>query len=129
MWIAAAQGDLDRAIAELDHLDIERFVAAEPRLDYLSIVCATADTVAVTGDPHLARVITEALSPFAARNAMMGQTLYWGSVSYHLGRMAAVLGETDTARDQLEDALLRHQRMGAHDLTRRTEAALAALPS
>lgn len=129
MWIAAEQGDLDRAIAELDRLDIERFVAAEPRLDYLSIVCAAADTVAVTADPHLARVITEALTPFAARNAMMGQTLYWGSVSYHLGRMAAVLGEPDAARDHLEDALLRHQRMGARDLTRRTEAALAVLPS
>ena len=127
MWIAAEQGDLDRAIAELDQLDIERFVAAEPRLDYLSIVCAAADTVALTGDGHLARVISDALAPYAARNAMMGQTLYWGSVSHHLGRMAAVVGETETARDHLQDALLRHQRMRAGDLTRRTEAALAGL--
>lgn len=129
MWIAAEQGDLDKAIAELDRLDIERFVAAEPRLDYLSIVSAAADTIALTGDAHLARVISEALAPYAARNAMMGQTLYWGSVSHHLGRMAAVLGETDAARDHLEDALLRHRRMRAHDLTRRTQAALAQLPS
>ena len=86
-----------------------------------------ADTVALTGDGHLARVISDALAPYAARNAMMGQTLYWGSVSHHLGRMAAVVGEADTARDHLQDALLRHQRMRAGDLTRRTEAALAGL--
>lgn len=127
MWIAAEQGDLDKAIGELDRLDIERFVAAEPRLDYFSIVCAAADTVALTGDRHLARVISDALAPYEARNAMMGQTLYWGSVSHHLGRMAAVLGDVDAARDHLEDALLRHERMHARDLTRRTEAALAAL--
>ncbi|MEM7288586.1 MAG: hypothetical protein AAF480_19745, partial [Actinomycetota bacterium] len=129
MWIAAERGDLDTAIAELDSLDLERFVSAEPRLEFFSVVAAAADTVALTGDRHMARVITDAFAPYAARNAMMGQVTFWGSVSHHLGRMAAVLGDPETARDHLEDALLRHQRMGAQDMTRRTEAALAQLPS
>ena len=127
MWIAAEQGDLDTAIAELDRLDLERFVSAEPRLEFLSVVAAAADTVALTGDVHMARVISDAFAPYVARNAMMGQVTFWGSVSHHLGRMAAVLGEVDTARDHLEDALLRHERMGAADMTRRTRAALADL--
>ncbi len=125
MWLAAERDDLDEAIAHLDLLDVERFVAAEPRLEYLPVLTLVADTVAAIGDATLARVIYDALSPHQARNAFTGQTTFWGAVSYHLGRMALVLGDIDDARELLDDARLRHDRMGAVDMARRTLAALA----
>ena len=93
----------------------------------VALIAGDADTVAAIDDTHLARVVYDALAPHQARNAFTGQTTFWGAVSYHLGRMATVLGQTDDARELLDDARLRHDRMGAVDMTNRTLAALARL--
>lgn len=128
MWLAAETGRMDRAVADLDAIDLDRFTAAEPRLDWFPILSLTAMAITRIGDRERAQLVYDALLPYSSRNATTGQAVFWGAVNHHLGRLASVLERHEDAADHLGDALVRHRRMGAVAMTGHTQRAIDALP-
>ncbi len=127
MWIAAETDQADRAAADLELLDLGRYVDGEQRVDWIPVLALAANTIPILGDADTARLVYDALLPYSSRNAMTGQSTFWGAVTHHLGMLATVLGDEETARDHLDDAVLRHDKMGAVAMTRRSQDALDQL--
>ena len=124
-WVAAEAGDTDEARDQLAALDVGRFVAGEPAVDWWAALAACANAARILEDMDLAGVVRQALMPYAERNAVLGQVAFYGAVSHHLGVLAGVMGDDDDAVAHLEHALRRHEAMGAAPFVALTSAELA----
>ena len=122
--VAAAEGDHGRAAAKarawLD--DLGPFVWST--LGHLALV---AEAVADIGLDDEAPRVLDLLAPYAGGLATIGQSGVVGAVDLHAGRLHAVLGNTDRARELLQAALAMSEREGGAPTARRCRAALAAL--
>ncbi len=102
-----------------------------PDSNWLLGVCVLADCCATLGDPDGAAALAARLQPWAERHAVLncygGGGAWWGPVAHHLGRLAAVQGDVDTARSRLQQAVLASRRAGAPQYEERSQAALATL--
>lgn len=88
---------------------------------------AMTRTARSAGDTALARDLYDILQPFSGRSARMGLVAFLGAVDHHLGSLAAVLGETDTAVEHFSSALQQHRRMKANPWVALTLAELASV--
>ncbi len=127
MWIAAETGQADRAAAELERLGPPGFVAAEARVDWFPVLALAANTASTLGDAATAATVYDALLPYSSRNVMTGLSTFWGSVTHYLGLLAQVRGEAEVAHDHLDDAVRRHEKMGALAMAERSRGVLARL--
>lgn len=103
----------------------------QPQLvrDYLWLYLTPlrAEVWALLGDREAARDLHDALAPYADRLAIAVPVGFHGSMRLTLGRLAAVLGDTDAARTHLREARRVHHELGLPAWVARTEAELARL--
>jgi hypothetical protein len=90
-----------------------------------------ADASVTAGDQAAAATLADLLAPYADREVVLncfgGGGSYWGPVTYHLGRSAALAGRATDARTYLEDAVQRAEQFGAARFVERSRAALEAV--
>ncbi|HSF37235.1 MAG TPA: BTAD domain-containing putative transcriptional regulator [Nocardioides sp.] len=94
---------------------------------WLYLVPLRAEVWALLGDRDAARDLHDALVPYADRLAVAVPVGFHGSMRLTLGRLAAVLGDTDAARAHLLEARRVHDELGLPAWVARTEAELARL--
>ena len=127
---AAEAGDVDRARAAYDHF-ARRGFALPADSNWLLAVAVLADAGATLGDRDGAHRLSELLTPYADRHVVLncygGGGAYWGPVSHHLGRLAALTGDPTGARRLLERAAAHAEAFGAPVAVARARAALAAI--
>ncbi len=124
-WVAAEAGETDEARAQLEAVDVGRFVAGEPAVDWWAALSACANAARILHDVDCAGVVHRALLPYADRNAVFGQVAFYGAVSHHLGVLSLVLGDDAAGIAHLERALQRHEAMGAEPFVALTCAELS----
>jgi len=123
--------------AEVAHLDLARAgltaVIAEGvtriphRPGRVGALCALAETSCALPDAPAAAELYRALLPYEGRNLILGDApIFQGSISRHLGRLAAALGRGSDAETHLQRALLMHVRLRALPLQARTRLDLGA---
>jgi DNA-binding SARP family transcriptional activator len=104
---AASAGDAATADETITSLAASRF-AFPPDSNWLLATATVGDAVVLTGRREHAPVLLALLEPYADREVVLncfgGGGAYWGPVSYTLGRLAALLGETDRAARFMTDA-------------------------
>lgn len=128
-WSAAEAGDIELARAELGEFDVAAFVRREEALDWWAVLAACGHTAVVLEDADTARLVHDALLPYAGRNLVVGQIAFYGAVSYMVGVVAAALGDEVAAVAHLEAALARHEAMRSAPFVAVTSAELARRPA
>lgn len=87
-----------------------------------------AEVASFLEDRTQAAALYENLRPFADRIVVIDRALLClGAVSRVLGLLAGVIGDRSAARQHLQDALARHEAIGARPLAVRTRVELARL--
>jgi DNA-binding winged helix-turn-helix (wHTH) protein len=84
-----------------------------------------ADIAYATRDERAAVLLEGALAPHVGRTVMLGNSVYYGPVALHLGRLAAARGAWDESVAQLEHGLAEAQGAGARVFEARAALALA----
>jgi tetratricopeptide (TPR) repeat protein len=96
-----------------------------PDSNWLLTVAVLADVAATLGDAIGARILSDALMPYADRHVVLncfgGGGAYWGPVAHHLGRCCAVMGAPDQAGDFLDRARESARAFGANSFLARTD--------
>jgi hypothetical protein len=98
-------------------------------VNFLCACALLARASASFGQRPLARLLYEALRPYAERSVVIGALGYLGVVSHYLGLSASVIGRADRADAWFADALRRYEAVGARPflawaLLDRAEAAI-----
>ena len=112
-------GRVDEARAEFESLASDEFRAVPRDWNWIPSMFVLAENCAELGAVHHADALYRLLSPYAARNAALGNGHTYGSVAYALGRLAALLGRLEEAEAHFETALAanrknRNQLWAAH---------------
>jgi ATP/maltotriose-dependent transcriptional regulator MalT len=82
---------------------------------WVASVSYLADAAALLGDEEMASLIYPELAPLSGANIIIGHGVAsYGSADRYLGRLAATLGDYDTALEHLERALAANRAMGAN---------------
>jgi tetratricopeptide (TPR) repeat protein len=124
----AAEGQVDRARAELERIAASDYLAARMAENYETFTYSVlADVVREIGDPSLAVPLFERLAPYAQRNAMAPPEASVGWIARPLGVLCTVLGRRNDAMAYFEEALQAHREMGAHPWLARTHYDYARL--
>jgi DNA-binding SARP family transcriptional activator len=127
---SAETGDLDTTREALGWF-AARDYALPPDSNWLLGVAVLADASVTAGDQAAAVTLADLLAPYADREVVLncfgGGGSYWGPVTYHLGRSAALAGRATDARTYLEDAVQRAEQFGAARFVERSRAALEAV--
>ena len=123
-WPPAARGEAAEAAAALGDfsvLDIAVWTGTEA-------LAAAAVVFAVAGSDAQRTWVYEQLRPYAGTHVVVGGCAsYHAAVDYHLGALAASLGDTATAEAHFRTAVAMHERLGAAGWARLSEQALAKL--
>ncbi len=124
-WYHADAGDLDaaRALLEADGL-VER-IAARRWYMFWAEIAGYGSAAAALGDVDRARRLRDLVTPYRGNNAVLGIAAFLGAVTHHTGVLSGVLGEWDTAVDDLTDAVAHHRAMGARPWTALSQVELA----
>jgi hypothetical protein len=86
------------------------------------------EAIALLGDEHAADILYRHLRPFAGRVMVTGLGLHFlGAVDHYLGRLAATARRWADAERHFDDAVSRHQQMGARPFLARTRLHLAEM--
>jgi tetratricopeptide (TPR) repeat protein len=114
VWLDAATGHDDRALAQLAERDPASFVAQQPADLYwwMKLIACTV-AAAACGDDAWAGALYDALVPYSGRNCVIAYTTFIGALDHHLGTLALVLGEPDRAIELLTKGLHQHRSLGA----------------
>jgi ATP/maltotriose-dependent transcriptional regulator MalT len=129
-WLACVLADTgrdDEAAARLDNLASNDFARIRPNALWLGSMASLADVCVHLGNVEWAEALYRHLRPYGARRAMVGVPVCLGSVSYYLGRLAIVLGQTHDAEAHLAAAASSDRRMGAQPWLAWTRVAQADL--
>jgi hypothetical protein len=116
--------DADRVLADLAPDD---FSAVPFEQEWLLGMSVLAETAALLGDGDRAPVLYRLLTPYAACNAMDFPEGMRGSVSRHLGLLAATMSRLDDAARHFEEALAMNRRMGLRPWLAYTQADYARM--
>jgi tetratricopeptide (TPR) repeat protein len=123
-WPHAARGDeaaTTSVLGDFSVLDI-------PVSTSLEAPAAAAVVFAVAGTDQQRRWVYDLLLPFAGTHVVVGGCAsYHAAVDYHLGILAASLGDRTAAESHLQTALGMHQRVGAAGWARLSTQALETL--
>jgi class 3 adenylate cyclase len=125
--ILLQKGQPDEARAEFERLAEDEFRFVQRDWNWLPSMFVLADVCADLGDAARAEVLYRLLAPYASRNVMLGNVYTYGSVSYALGRLAAVLGRSDDAEAHFDVALAANRRIRATAWLAHTQCELARL--
>jgi eukaryotic-like serine/threonine-protein kinase len=111
--ILVEQGRPDEARVEFDRLAEADFRLVQRDWNWIPSMFVLADVCADLGKAENAEILYRQLSPYASRNAMLGNVYTYGSVAFALGRLASVLGLHDDAEAHFEAALAANRRIRA----------------
>ena len=118
----ALAGDLDTARGRIDRIGTAELAALADESEWLPMMAQLADALFLLGGHDVARWAYDALLPHRDRHAVDGIGAYGhGSVERHLGKLAAVLGSSDAAREHFATALAANRVAGATLLVACTE--------
>jgi len=125
--LLAAAGRLDEARRELARIARDDFADIPRDRGWLPTLAFATEVAHATGDAAKAERLQALLSPYARLCVVAGSLLFYGSVSHHLGLLAATRGRDEEALAHFERALDVHERMGARAWSARTQIAMAEL--
>ncbi len=120
-------GRPDEARVEFDRLAEGEFRLIQRDWNWIPSMFVLADVCADLGDAENAEILYRQLSPYAGRNAMLGNAYTYGSVAFALGRLASVLGRLDDAEAHFETALVANRRIRAAFWLAHTQCELAGV--
>jgi eukaryotic-like serine/threonine-protein kinase len=98
-------GRVDEAAIEFETLATDEFHAIPRDWNWLPSMFILAENGAELGAMHHAEILYRLISPYATRNAVLGNACVYGSMAYALGRLAALFGRNDHAEAHFEAAL------------------------
>jgi eukaryotic-like serine/threonine-protein kinase len=98
-------GRVDEARAEFESLARDEFRAVPRDWNWIPSMFILAEHCAELGAVHHAETLYRLLSPYAERNAALGNSHTYGSVAYALGRLAVLLDRLEEAVAHFETAL------------------------
>ena len=123
--ILIERGRLDEARAEFDRLAEGGFFLVQRDWNWMPSIFVLGEVCAELGDVENADVLYRLLSPYASRNAVLGNVYTYGSVAFVLGRLAFVLGRHDEAKAHFKTALAANRRIRAAVWLGHTQCELA----
>jgi tetratricopeptide (TPR) repeat protein len=123
--LLAAAGRLDEARRALERIARRDFDDVPRDRGWLPSLAFAAEVAHATGDAAKAELLESLLAPYARLCVVAGSLLFYGSVSHHLGLLAATRGRDEDALDHFERALDVHERIGARAWNARTQLAMA----
>lgn len=124
--LQASLGDEASAREHLERIAAKSFEDVPRDANYLVIGYFLSEAVWILGDGDRARLLYEMLLPYRDHNVVLGNAASClGSVSHSLGRLAALLGEEESAMEHFERALAAHRAMGARPAEAWTQIAQA----
>jgi class 3 adenylate cyclase/tetratricopeptide (TPR) repeat protein len=103
-------GRVEEARAAFESLAREEFRAVPRDWNWIPSMFMLAEHCAELGSARHAEPLYRLLSPYAARNAVLGYAHTYGSVAYALGRLTNLLGRETDAEAHFEAALAANQR-------------------
>jgi class 3 adenylate cyclase len=103
-------GRIDEAAAEFERLARDDFHHVARDWNWLPSMFMLADNCVELGALRHAEALYLQLSPYAARNAVLGNAHSYGSVAYALGRLAELRGRNQDAEAHFEAALAANRR-------------------
>ena len=118
-------GRPDEARVEFERLAEGEFRLVPRDWNWIPAMFVLADICAELGDAANAEILYRQLSPYASRNAMLGNAYTYGSVAFALGRLSALLGRFDDAEAHFETALTANRRIRAAVWLGHTQCELA----
>jgi hypothetical protein len=126
--VAVELGDLETARAEVGHLVGRGLERLERGHGWIGTLAFLAPALARVGDPGDVAAAYRLLLPHAASNAQAsGAVAYLGSVSHHLGVLAARLERRADAERHFAAAAAMHERMAAAPSLARTHLEWATM--
>jgi DNA-binding winged helix-turn-helix (wHTH) protein len=125
--LLVAAGRLDEARRELARIARQDFADIPRDRGWLPSLAFAAEVAHATGDVANADRLHSLLSPYERLCVVVGSLLFYGSVSHHLGLLAATCRRDEHAVAHFERAIDAHERMGARAWSARTQIALAEL--
>jgi DNA-binding winged helix-turn-helix (wHTH) protein len=124
--VLIGMGRSSEARSELQRLARRHFTDVPRDRGWLPTLAFAAEVACATGDAHSAEILERLLAPYARLSVVAGSGLvYYGSVSHHLGLVAAAQSRWDPAVAWFESALAAEVRAGAHIWEARTRVAFA----
>jgi hypothetical protein len=117
----------DDARESFEALARDDFASITKDVGYLNSLAHLSVAAVWLQDKPRARVLYDLLAPYPNLNTPNGFNYYLGSVSFFLGQLARLLGETRTAVRHFEDAAAMNLRLGMVPQWARTQAALGDL--
>lgn len=120
-YVLAELGRETDARAHFEVLATNDFAAVPRDSFWLTAMATISDACVFLGDARRAAVLYELLAPFGHRNVTDIGVLCLGSAARCLGRLAAVLGEWETAEGHFNDALRMDRHVGGRSLVARTQ--------
>jgi eukaryotic-like serine/threonine-protein kinase len=96
---------------EFETLAKDDFAPIPRDWNWIPSMFVLADVSADLRDTNRAATIYRLLTPYASRNAMLGNVYSYGSVNYELGRLAMVTNHFDEAGAHFEAALIANKRI------------------
>ena len=122
--VHARSGRFAEASELLDGLRDDSFSAVPFDQEWLYGLSLLAEVAVLVQDEDAAAVLLDLLRPWATLVAVdVGEGIR-GSVSHHLGTLAAALGRREEAAAHLERSLAENERIGARPWIERTREAL-----
>lgn len=109
----AENGEVDKALAEMDALTRDDLRAIRRDLIWLFSVASLAAACNACGDRRQAERLYRALLPYDGHTVVEGVFCYFGPVSYYLGILATVRGDHEAATRHLEAAWTAANAVGA----------------
>jgi class 3 adenylate cyclase len=103
-------GRVDEARAQFESLARNEFQSVPRDWNWIPSMFILAEHCAELGAVRHAGTLYRLLSPYATRNAVLGNAHTYGSVAYALGRLAALLGRENEAEAHFESALAANRR-------------------
>lgn len=125
--LLVAAGRLDEARRELARIARHAFADIPRDRGWLPSLAFASEVAHATGDAANADRLHALLSPYERLCVVAGSLLFYGSVSHHLGLLAATRRRDAEALSHFERALDVHERLGARAWSARTQIAMAEL--
>ncbi len=125
--LLARTGRPSEARRGLGELAAGGFAALPFDKEWLAATSFLAETCVRLGEFEAADALYELMRPWAAYNVVDQAEVVRGSVSGHLGMLAALLKRWQAAERHFEDAIAMNERMGARPWVAHTQAAYARM--